>query len=887
MPCKDREIVVMVKDSIYIVGWSFAGEIIRINTQTRKTDLIQGNNTWDAEGKNYHYYFSTGDSVYFIRFNGTSLCFDRYNFFSTKTYLSPEIIPNKAGSLLKNCIVKKYQLNNTVANDQTLPEMIHYAHNLTTYDSSFGIGSSIFQRRQGSMKKIFEDKERLKQGDYIFTYIINGSNLWISWQKGALQFISDIYKPNAYTNITNKLDGIRFATMDKDQQGNILMSSTNSGLYLFPQQKKRDIYYPLNDQKLFFSQNVHYIGFQGGAMYIGYHVPVVDVISKNGGMIRYCADSGINTTPVKLFYKTNKHQCYLITDIDYTFDSKTRKAAIYNPGSTKDCYINNNTAYIKQKYYNYLIVPLNGHTTTTNTSTSIVSNTFCPGNKDGQYYFGSTRGLYLDTQKVPGLLEDERILMLRNFGGRILIGTTNGLWISDPKKDPLKVYKIQLAGSKFCQQIDWNGKKFYYLLTENTLEQINCNTFEIKTLYRNSELPDGMTLNCFALNNDKVYIGTTKGIIVFNAASQQLESTITAPPFHIINIDSSNNNFLTESTIARYSKNLLLNYRVDVLDFVGHNYTITWWLEDDNSKQLLEPSKLNNQELSIAKPNPGTYTLLVEISNKELGWASIQKHKIYIQPLWWQQIWVQAMSIIVGLIILVYCIYKITKKIERQKYLRLRNKNAVLILKNKLLLSRLKPHFIFNAFNPLQSLILKKNTTGSLLYIEQFSLLMRNAITIFDRKYIPLSKEIEFLNQYVYIQQVRFSNGFYFEMNIPDKTYINSISIPPMIIQPLIENSIEHGILDNNTKKKKIQLTIKIEETSKQLIIEIQDEGNGFPEHFAPQNNRGTGLIIERIAILKTETGTGSILFENNNIGAHTQIVLPLISIQLFQQKNK
>ena len=73
---------------------------------------------------------------------------------------------------------------------------------------------------------------------------------------------------------------------------------------------------------------------------------------------------------------------------------------------------------------------------------------------------------------------------------------------------------------------------------------------------------------------------------------------------------------------------------------------------------------------------------------------------------------------------------------------------------------------------------------------------------------------------------------------------------------------------------------IKIDEAGKQLIIDVQDEGNGFPEHFAP---KGMGLIVERISILKAETGTGSILFENNTTGAHTQIILPLISAQLFQ----
>jgi hypothetical protein len=882
VPSKDHEIVVMVKDSIFIIGCSFAGEIIRINTQTRKVDLIRGNNsTWDEEGNNYHYCIRAGDSTYFIRFNGSSLCFKRATFLSTLTYLEPWILPSSGGVLLYNIIIKKYGLDNAITNEQTQSEIIHYAHNLIFYDSSFGIGCSIYLNKNGAFKKIFEDKNKLKAGNYIFSYIFNGNSLWISWQKGELQFISDINKPaeNVNKNIDHTLNGIRFGSMGIDLQGNVLMSSTTSGLYLFPQQQKKEVYYPLNERNIFFSSDVHYIGFQDGSMYIGYNLPIVDEFINDGSITRYCADTGINKIPVKLFYKTKSQKHYLFTDVGYAFDSKTKKSTIYNPGSIKDCYINNNTVYAKQKYYNYLIVPLNDSTKAINTNTQITSNTFCTSNKNGLYYFGSTRGLYLDTQKIKGPLQDERILMLRNLGNHILIGTTNGLWIGTTEKNTLRVNKLQLNGSNFCQQIDWDGEKFYYLLTESTLEQINSKTFETQTLYRNSELPNGMNLNCFALNNGKIYIGTTKGIIVLNPSTTQLTNTTSAPPFHIINIDSSITNFLAKNTIARYDKNLLLNYRLDVLDFVGHNYEIKWWLENENGIQLLKPSKLNNQELSIAKPSPGIYTLLVEISSKQLGWKSIQKHRISILPLWWQQIWVQILSAVLAFILLIFTTYKVVKNIERQRYLKLRNKNTLLMLKNKLLLSRLKPHFIFNAFNPLQSLILKKNTTGSLLYIEQFSQLMRNAITIFDKKYIPLSKEIEFLNQYVYIQQVRFSNGFSFEMKIPEKTCLDSIYIPPMIIQPLIENAIDHGINNNSSKEKKtIQLTIDIDKINKQIIIDVQDEGNGFPDNFKPRNNRGMGLIKERIAILKTETGIGSILFENNNIGAHVQIILPLTS---------
>ncbi len=154
----------------------------------------------------------------------------------------------------------------------------------------------------------------------------------------------------------------------------------------------------------------------------------------------------------------------------------------------------------------------------------------------------------------------------------------------------------------------------------------------------------------------------------------------------------------------------------------------------------------------------------------------------------------------------------------------LKTKAAQVILEQKLLRSQMNPHFIFNSVSVIQSLILNKENRRAAKYLTKFSHLMRLILENSTEKLVSLESELFAIDAYVSLQLIRFNNTFEYELKIPRNIDITQILIPPMLIQPFIENAIEHGIrkVDNG------KITLSIFEKEGQLFCEIDDNGVGL-----------------------------------------------------------
>ena len=146
-------------------------------------------------------------------------------------------------------------------------------------------------------------------------------------------------------------------------------------------------------------------------------------------------------------------------------------------------------------------------------------------------------------------------------------------------------------------------------------------------------------------------------------------------------------------------------------------------------------------------------------------------------------------------------------------------------LKMTALQSRMDPHFLYNSLNSINNFVLQNDAEKASDYITKFSRLIREILKKSSNKTIPLSEELGILGLYVRLEQMRMEGGFDYVVTIDDNIDLEQIQVPPLFIQPYIENAIWHGFV-KKTNNKKISLTVYDEEDK--VRCEIIDNGIGI-----------------------------------------------------------
>ncbi len=162
-------------------------------------------------------------------------------------------------------------------------------------------------------------------------------------------------------------------------------------------------------------------------------------------------------------------------------------------------------------------------------------------------------------------------------------------------------------------------------------------------------------------------------------------------------------------------------------------------------------------------------------------------------------------------------------------------------LENKLLRVQMNPHFIFNALSSIENFMYKNDLKSSSIYIAEFSKLMRLILESSGKELIPLNQEIKILNYYTDFQKLRVNYPLNFTIQISDNIDIENCLIPPMIIQPFIENSIKHGF---NEKIQEPTINLTFELKNNFIFVEIKDNGVGF-NHSEQKDKKHHSLAVK------------------------------------------
>jgi two-component system, LytTR family, sensor kinase len=205
-------------------------------------------------------------------------------------------------------------------------------------------------------------------------------------------------------------------------------------------------------------------------------------------------------------------------------------------------------------------------------------------------------------------------------------------------------------------------------------------------------------------------------------------------------------------------------------------------------------------------------------------------------------------ALVGGFLLMSLLVYFMFRNNKQQKLA-----NNLLALKS--MRSQMNPHFIFNALNSVNSFIAVNDERNANRYLSEFSVLMRSVLENSDEDFISLTKEIELLELYVKLEHNRFKDKFDYQIKVDERIDLEQFSIPPMLLQPYIENAIWHGL---RYKKEKGNLEISInKEDDATVLITIIDDGIGRKKsqevktkNQLKQKSKGMSTIKNRIAIL-------------------------------------
>jgi LytS/YehU family sensor histidine kinase len=197
---------------------------------------------------------------------------------------------------------------------------------------------------------------------------------------------------------------------------------------------------------------------------------------------------------------------------------------------------------------------------------------------------------------------------------------------------------------------------------------------------------------------------------------------------------------------------------------------------------------------------------------------------------------------------------KAVRKSANEKVL---HERKIYELEQMALRAQMNPHFIFNSLNSIQQYVFSGNVVEANQFITNFSSLIRQTLYMSGKKFITISEEIKYLESYLTIEQSKYENIFDFTIETNDESTIDDTLIPPLILQPYIENSIRHGVLNLIERRGKISVFFSLE--NNHLACTVKDNGigrkastelklNAKSEH----KSKGMELVQKRIESLNT-----------------------------------
>lgn len=483
--------------------------------------------------------------------------------------------------------------------------------------------------------------------------------------------------------------------------------------------------------------------------------------------------------------------------------------------------------------------------------------------RNGELWFGTRGGLlqyieakdsfliYRNIPNDPGSMsENTAFCLYEDADGNIWSGSYGGgLNHLDVKTGKFKHYTTDngLLNNNVFSLIP-DDKNNLWLLTFNGITVLNLGQRTFRTYTHDQGLLN-TAFDAFMYGKSRfsntLFFGGTKGIDYFNPES--VSAGHAAPKVWFTGFKLFNEavpvsggkaepgGFVLPQEIG-FTQQIALRYDQNVIsfDYAALDYTSPQTIQYayqlvgfDTAWQYVG----DKRSVTFTNLNPGAYTLKVKASNCDGIWdpeeSNVNTIAITITPPWWRT-WPFRASVILGIAGLITAFYNYRiRQIREREAIKTALNQRIAQVKMDALRSQMNPHFVFNCLSSLKLFVEKNETEKASDHISKFATLLRRVLddARTDTETVTLERELDTLRRYVELEMIRFKDKFEFRMVISPGIDLQSIEIPPLILQPYVENAILHG-LQHKTNGKGL-LLVKVGEGEGHVKISVEDNGVG------------------------------------------------------------
>ena len=389
--------------------------------------------------------------------------------------------------------------------------------------------------------------------------------------------------------------------------------------------------------------------------------------------------------------------------------------------------------------------------------------------------------------------------------------------------------------------------------TDHTIHQLNVATGEVSTLTEKDgfEKQDFFLLNNNYKDDDgDIYL---PGGVFGSGFNRIKPGKFTNPPssLYLQSLEVNQQPFPLPTGInnlrelsLRYFENKL-TLETGIIDYYSKGSShMRYKLEREGANENWQYGPAN-YTIRFEGLQPGKYKLTMQASNAALQFNGPEKLLfINIVPAVWDQWWFRIIILAIAALIIISIFRARVKKIKEDAFIQ----NQLKEMEMKALKAQMNPHFIYNALNSIQALVANDKKDEGIRYIGSFSRLLRQVLDNSENNVITLDKELETIGLYIQLESLRLDVQLQYKKIIPENIVPEFEKIPPLILQPFVENALWHG-LSRKAGDKEIRITVSL--NTEWLICDIQDNGIGREKAEEWKNNsvaihQSKGLDITR-----------------------------------------
>lgn len=676
-----------------------------------------------------------------------------------------------------------------------------------------------------------------------------------------------------------------------DLENNIWIGSQSNGIFLFPNLKVQGIQF--DDSK---RNDLHSIALFQDKLVVGSEHAEIIILNKES--LQTIASRKLDENPKRIKQLVSRENILFVLS-NNNIDQLNPN---FNIESIKNMY---DADFLKTDLKNFKYFSIEGNEIyTANSSgvgkinsTSLFTEKLWNQRSASIYYagndslwIGTTKGLYLQNKGVTkkydlgNQFNANTIYALQNSSKGLLIGS-NAYGLGLLKNGKFKsISMVNGLLSNYVKSIFVDKKNNIWLSTNLGLNRLKLDAENNLVNLKTYTISDGLYSNdvraCY-VDENKVYVATSNGLNIIDNSNE--ENSISVPRIHINEI-LLNNNIIekTNNQIFDFkSNNIQFNFSGISFKSLG-NITFKYRLLGLENDWI--ETKNNTVRYSSLPPNNYTFEVKA-ISKNNLESSNPAIFFFQVKPPVYKTWWFISIAISVLLLFIAYLFYRRKQKIKQNEKI----KENISNLRYKALNAQMNPHFINNLLVNIENLVNKgeiEEVKGSLgKFAELVNLILQST----KSNLINLTDEIEMAKLYLELQKLRFHKNTSYTISaesIPQEE-LENILVPPMILQPIIENSFKHGFKNGN-KTNHINVNFNIE-NDEFLICEISDNGVGIQKSKNSTTSSSSGIsftnINERLQLINESKSEENLVIISNVtdefntlVGLKVTLKIPLIS---------